>query len=716
MNTSGPERAGATVQKALTANNASYSAANSVTNTLVAGQRYYIELRFKETTGGDGATLAVRNDNTVPAATEIASANLFAFPEGVAPATPMVVELYTGQATLNSQELNEVNAPFGTGGYPDLLLSTSTPQFINRLPNIIGYAKYLGYNFNLNQGNAVTFDNYLGRIYGYFVAPSNGLYRFYARSDDSSELWMNTNAVNSTDPTGISLLGRITDFYSGNYVLMAQNVALVGGQRYYIEGRWRDGTGGDGMTVAVRAQDGIVVAPPTSEIAGGGLFEFPTGADRVGAVNLVGISPASPVVNDGQSVTFIAEGISGALPYGMFWLKNGQPIGANATTLTTQPLSSSDNGAVFTLVVTNAFSRVERSSTVTVNSDTAAPVLLGAVGSQYQDLVVLTFSEALDAHTATGPAYTINNGLGVLSASLDTVSGRKVTLRTTPQTPGTTYTVTVNGVRDASSAGNTIAANSTASFTSWIAAGSGVYVEIFTNITGGAVANLTNDLKYINNLPDVTYHTNRLGAGLFGGDTGLNNYGVRVSGYFSAPSNGLYRFYVRGDDGTQLLMNTNGPDASGRVLIARNDGANSTAWDNGTGGSASPIIALNAGTLYYIEALMKEGAGGDHLEVAHRAIDPTALTPIGGLPGLDANSVMVGQFFVNVGNPDIAEFTVAQTPPATMNVVANDMVTLESWIYAPNFMLSQALSYQWQRSDGGGFTNVPGAKASMASG
>jgi hypothetical protein len=463
------------------------------------------------------------------------------------------------------------------------------------------------------------------------------------------------------------------------------------------------------MTVAVRAQDGAVVAPPTTEIAGGGLFEFPTGADRVGAVNLVGISPASPVVNDGESVTFIAEAISGALPYGMFWLKNGQPIGANATTLTTQPLSSADNGAVFTLVVTNAFSRVERSATVTVNSDTTAPVLLGAVGSQYQDLVVLTFSEAVDAHTASGPAYTINNGLGVLSASLDTVSGRKVTLRTTPQTPGTTYTVTVNGVRDASSAGNTIAANSTARFTSWIAAGSGVYVEIFTNITGGAVANLTNDLKYINNLPDVTYHTNRMGAGLFGGDTGLNNYGVRVSGHFTAPSNGLYRFYVRGDDGTQLLMNTNGPDASGRVLIARNDGANSSAFDNGTGGSASPIIALNAGTLYYIEALMKEGAGGDHLEVAHRAIDPTALTPIGGLPTVDANNVTVGQFFVNVGNPDTAAFTVAQTPPATLNVVANDIVTLESWIYAPNFMLSQALSYRWQRSDGsGGFTNVPG--------
>jgi autotransporter-associated beta strand protein len=709
MNTSGPDRAGATLQLALLANNAAYTAANSVTNTLVAGQRYYIELRYKETTGGDGGTLVVRNDNTVPAATEVLSGSLLAFPNTIAPATPVVVELYTGQVTLNSFELNEVNAAYGSGGYPDLLASIETPAFINRLPNVIGYEKNFGFNFNLNQGNAATFDNYLGRMYGYFVAPSNGLYKFYARSDDSSQLWMNTNAVNSTDPAGMVLLGRITDFYDVNYRLMAQNVALVGGQRYYIEGRWRDGTGGDGMTVAVRAQENLTT-PPNTEIAGGNLFEFPTDRDRVGAVNLVGITPSNPVVNDGGTVAFMAQGISGALPYGFAWLKNGQPIAGNSANFTTQPLSSADNGTVFTLVVTNGFSRVERSSTVTVISDSTAPTIVSAVGSQYQDTIVVTFSEPVDEHTACGPVYAINNGLRVLSASYDSTSRRRVTLRTTPQTPGTTYTITVNGVKDTSSAGNTIAANSTARFTGWIAAGSGVYVEIFTNIAGTAVANLTNDNKFINNLPDVTFHTNRFGAGIFGADTGLNNYGARVSGYFVAPSNGLYRFYIRGDDGTQLFMNTNGPDASGRVLIARNDGANSGAFDNGTGGSASTNITLNAGTLYYIEALMKEGGGGDHVEVAHRAVDPASNTPIGGLPPVDANQAIVGQFFVNVGNPDTAALTVAQAPPATLNVVANDIVTLEAWAYAPNFALSQASAYQWQRSDGGGgFTNVPGA-------
>jgi uncharacterized repeat protein (TIGR01451 family) len=704
MNTTGPDRAGAAVQITMTAAANTYLAARAVTNTLVAGQRYYIELRFKETTGADGATLAVRNDNTIPAQGEVAPASLFAFPDAIASPTPVVTELYTGLPTLNSFELNEINAAFGNGGYPDLLMSLALPNVIARTPNFVAYEKTFAVVSNLVN---TSYDNYLGIMYSYFIAPSNGLYRFYARSDDSSQLWMNTNAVNSTDPAGKVLLGVITDFYDANYRLMAENVPLIGGQRYYIEGRWRDGTGGDGMTIAIRAQTASSARPASTEIMPASFFEYPARADRFGAVNLAGISPANPVVSPGQTVTFVAEGIGGAPLYGMFWLKNGQPIFGNATTFTTQPLTSSDDGAVFTLVVTNAFSRVERSTTLTVLPDPTAPAVVSAVGSQYQDLVVLTFSEPLDPATACGPAYSINNGLQVLSAALD-ASGRRVTLRTSAQTPGTTYTVTVNGVRDA--AGNTIAANSTANFTAWIVAGSGFYVEIFTNIAGGAVANLTADPKYINNVPDIAFYTNRFGAGLFAADTGLNNYGVRVSGYFSPPTNGLYRFYIRGDDGTQLFMNTNGPAPAGRILIARNDGANSSAFDNGTGGSASPVLSLNADTLYFMEGLMKEGAGGDHMEVALRAVDPSTLTAVGGVPPVDANQAIVGSVFASVGNPDTANLTVSQAPPATINTPANESITLNGSAYAGNFEHSQAARYQWQRSDGsGGYTNIPGA-------
>jgi len=698
--------AGAVLQVRITNNFQIYTnlAGNFVSNVLNGGQRYYMELRFKETGGGDGGTVALRvgNDASIPPATDVLSSFL-AYPDAVAPPTPIVVELYTGLPTLNSFAPNDLGDPFAAGGYPDLVDATNSLAFMARLPNIIAYEKFFGVCSNLSN---TSIDNYLGRMYSYFIAPSNGLYKFYARGDDAYELWMNTNAISSTESAGMVRLGVVTDFYDVSYRLMAQNVPLVGLQRYYLEGRWREGTGGDGMTVAVRAQSDPSF-PPNGEFIQGSRFEFPAGIDRVGAVN-VAITPLNPAVSPGQTITFVAKDVSGAPPYGIFWLRDGQQVSVGSASYTTQPLSAADNGAVYTVVVTNLFSRVERSSTNTVLTDGTPPTLLGALGSQYQNLVVLTFSERLDP--VTGPCainYQINNGVQVLSASIDGITGRRVTLRTTPQSPGTNYIVTVNGVRDA--AQNLIVANSTASFTAWIAAGCGFYAEVFTNIPGTLVQNLQADLNFINNLPSTTYYTNRFGAGLFGLDTGLNNYGVRVSGLFSPPSNGLYRFYVRGDDNTQLYMNTSGPDPSGRVLIARNDQANSGAFDNGLGGSASLAVSLNAGTLYYMEALMKEGGGGDHLEVAMRPVDGTGAA-IGGLPAVNHEQAMSGAYFVNVGNPATANLTVSQAPPPSLSVSENDLVTLSGSAYAANFELSQASCYQWQRANGiGGFTNIPGA-------
>src|SRR5205085_9108927 len=127
----------------------------------------------------------------------------------------------------------------GNGTILDLLSATNLTNFIARIPNIAGYTKIMGWNTNLVQVGS-TMDNYLGRLYAYFIAPSNGLYKFYLRSDDSSQLWMNTNAVNSTDPAGMQLLGQLNSFTSA-YTLAGQNVSLTAGQRYYAEVRWREG-------------------------------------------------------------------------------------------------------------------------------------------------------------------------------------------------------------------------------------------------------------------------------------------------------------------------------------------------------------------------------------------------------------------------------------------------------------------------------------------
>src|SRR4030095_718932 len=112
---------GALRQVELTANNANYTLANSVTNNLVAGQRYFVELRYKETGGGDGGTVQVRNDNTLPAATEEAPRELFQLRPPHVASTPVQIELYTGLVQAN---------PIGAGRIEDLFDALTQPQVI----------------------------------------------------------------------------------------------------------------------------------------------------------------------------------------------------------------------------------------------------------------------------------------------------------------------------------------------------------------------------------------------------------------------------------------------------------------------------------------------------------------------------------------------------------------------------------------------------------
>src|SRR5207249_8553445 len=126
------------------------------------------------------------------------------------------------------------------------------------------------------------------------------------------------------------------------------NITLVGGQRYYLEAVWREGTGGDGVTVAVRAQ-ADTSAVPTTELIPATMLQFPTNLDRIWPVNFSqagsgsGIIPASPTVNEGQTVTFFPKGLSGSPAYSTpNWFKNGQAVYVGQNFYVTQPLTFAD--------------------------------------------------------------------------------------------------------------------------------------------------------------------------------------------------------------------------------------------------------------------------------------------------------------------------------------------------------------------------------------
>lgn len=137
--------------------------------------------------------------------------------------------------------------------------------------------------------------------------------------------------------------------------------------------------------------------------------------------------------------------------------------------------------------------------------------------------------------------------------------------------------------------------------------------EQWNNIQGMTIADIP-----VNTYPDVV--STALTAMEIPVNAG-DNYGVRLSGLLCAPVDGEYTFYVAGDDYVDLYLSTDN-DKDNRARIAYHEGwTNSREW-NKYATQQSSAITLTGGNKYYIEALMKEGNGGDNLAV--RWISPLA--------------------------------------------------------------------------------------------
>ena len=133
--------------------------------------------------------------------------------------------------------------------------------------------------------------------------------------------------------------------------------------------------------------------------------------------------------------------------------------------------------------------------------------------------------------------------------------------------------------------------------------------EYWLNIPGPAVGDLTSNSNYPGN-PSGSDFLSTFEAPQNWGD----NYGARVRGYLIAPSTGIFYFWISTDDCGELWLSTD-TDPANKSLIASVPGwAYSREWDKYSQ-QKSAGISLAAGQKYYIEALQKEGEGGDNLAV-----------------------------------------------------------------------------------------------------
>lgn len=139
-------------------------------------------------------------------------------------------------------------------------------------------------------------------------------------------------------------------------------------------------------------------------------------------------------------------------------------VGATNGTYTLRFPSIANNGAKFRAVASVAFedplleiasSATSQAASLTVSSDTTPPIVTGVNGGVSQILVL--FNEPLDAASAAAVAnYKVSGGVNSTAAKVVSAAGTPsaVAVTITCTIPGTTYSLTVTGVKD--SAGNSV--------------------------------------------------------------------------------------------------------------------------------------------------------------------------------------------------------------------------------------------------------------------
>ena len=289
--------------------------------------------------------------------------------------------------------------------------------------------------------------------------------------------------------------------------------------------------------------------------------------------------------------------------------------------------------------------------------------------------IYLQFSEPMDPTTTQNPwNYTVSGGVTVQSATLD-ATGLNLTLVTTPMTPGATYTISVTGVLDrAQPIGNLISPNPTVlpfhldyrtlgylylsplPGAEYVSAQTRFVLVRFKDASPNAVTNLSTFITVTGSSSGV--HSGQTHVAMDGrtiiyqmtADFSLDELVTVTLAPLVGSGSGLgtyqYQFVVGGhipDAGSITARGDNPPyqakenafdgDPANKSLIASAPGWTFAREWGKFSQQHSAGISLTAGQKYYVEALQKEGSGGDNLAVGWAMPGQTTAAPSEVIPG-----------------------------------------------------------------------------------
>ncbi|MCX6926398.1 MAG: cadherin domain-containing protein [Verrucomicrobia bacterium] len=232
----------------------------------------------------------------------------------------------------------------------------------------------------------------------------------------------------------------------------------------------------------------------------------------------------------------------------------------------------------------------------------------GAIAGTPVGTVVVSDVNAGDGHT-----FTITGGNSDGLFSIDAAAGtiRVADAAALAASPPASYILQVS-VTDTGTPPLSTNATVTINVVATNAIGtSSVRREIFNGIgSGTAVSDLTGSAPYPGR-PD-TFET--LSSFACAQDIG-DNYGSRVRALLTPTSSGTYNFFIASDDASSLLLSPNSNSINATRVAYVSGYTSYNTWTS-YASQRSAGIPLVAGQSYYIEALQKEGGGGDHLSVA----------------------------------------------------------------------------------------------------
>jgi len=360
------------------------------------------------------------------------------------------------------------------------------------------------------------------------------------------------------------------------------------------------------------------------------------------------------------------------------------------------------------------------------------PTVASITGSAFFNSVTVTFSEPLDPVSATTVSnYSLNNSVTISSATLHAASGEgdsnTVVLATSLQKTNTSYTLTINNVKDVSS--NTIAASTKATFESyaWVP-GWMTFSQWTADELAGDITTFVTDLSNgVENVSTFTTVEPKFDGPWLGNGVQWNNYNSVSYAWFTAPTNDSYVFFLASDDASDLFLSTDSTPANKKLIAQESGWSNEYSWETVGGGSTAAdkrsdsftasawptpnVITLTNGQVYYMEIDHHQGGGGAGAGATYMlADDPNIATgPAQGASGeiLKGNNVIGTYLDTNGASVKIttqpASTTVVEGFGANISVVATGVSAY-----------TKTVLYQWQKAapGSGTFNDIPGANGS----